>query len=87
MADAKPGDVDYYTGALLSVAPFEVSAGNPEALAVASGNMDGRGWRFVSTLDKTSLLTNRRNPLLSGLLTCGPFLKDELLAMLEPTLS
>ncbi|MFY9909107.1 MAG: 3'(2'),5'-bisphosphate nucleotidase CysQ [Candidatus Sulfotelmatobacter sp.] len=38
---------------------------------------------FVSTLEKTSLTANRRDPLLSGLLACGPFLKDELLALLE----
>jgi myo-inositol-1(or 4)-monophosphatase len=42
---------------------------------------------FVSTLDKTSLVANRRDPLLPGLLACGPFLKEELLAMLEPILS
>jgi len=39
---------------------------------------------FVSTLEKTRLVANRRDPLLSGLLACGPFLKDELLAVLEP---
>lgn len=39
---------------------------------------------FVSTLEKTSLVANRRDPLLSGLLASGPFLKDKLLAMLEP---
>jgi myo-inositol-1(or 4)-monophosphatase len=39
---------------------------------------------FVTTLAKTSLTANRRNPLLSGLLACGPFLKDELLALVEP---
>ncbi len=39
---------------------------------------------FVSTLEKTNLTANRRDPLLSGLLACGPFLKDELLALLEP---
>lgn len=39
---------------------------------------------FVSTLDKNQLKANRRNPLLSGLLACGPYLKDELLAMTEP---
>ena len=41
---------------------------------------------FVSTLEKTSLTANRRDPLLSGLLACGPFLKDELLALVEPHL-
>ena len=33
---------------------------------------------FVSTLEKTDLTVNRRDPLLSGLLASGPFLKDEL---------
>ena len=39
---------------------------------------------FVSTLEKTDLTANRRDPLLSGLLACGPFLKDKLLALVEP---
>jgi myo-inositol-1(or 4)-monophosphatase len=41
---------------------------------------------FVSTLEKTALTANRRDPLLSGLLACGPALKDELLALVEPQL-
>ena len=41
---------------------------------------------FVSTLEKTALTANRRDPLLSGLLACGPLLKDELLALVEPHL-
>jgi myo-inositol-1(or 4)-monophosphatase len=39
---------------------------------------------FVSTLEKTGLIANRRNPLLSGLLASGPCLKDELLGLVEP---
>ena len=39
---------------------------------------------FVTTLEKTDLVANRRDPLLSGLLACGPFLKEELLAMVQP---
>ena len=39
---------------------------------------------FVSTLEKTPLSANRRDPLLSGLLASGPLLKDELLALVEP---
>jgi myo-inositol-1(or 4)-monophosphatase len=39
---------------------------------------------FVSTLEKTDLTANRRDPLLSGLLASGPFLKDELLSLVEP---
>jgi myo-inositol-1(or 4)-monophosphatase len=41
---------------------------------------------FVSTLEKTTLTANRRDPLLSGLLACGPFLKGELIALVEPQL-
>jgi myo-inositol-1(or 4)-monophosphatase len=40
---------------------------------------------FVSTLEKTELVANRRDPLLSGLLASGPFLKDPLLALLKLT--
>jgi myo-inositol-1(or 4)-monophosphatase len=39
---------------------------------------------FVSTLEKTNLTANRRDPLLSGLLASGPLLKDELLSLVEP---
>ena len=39
---------------------------------------------FVSTLEKADLTANRRDPLLSGLLASGPFLKDKLLALVEP---
>jgi myo-inositol-1(or 4)-monophosphatase len=39
---------------------------------------------FVSTLEKTGLIANRRDPLLSGLLASGPFLKAELLSLVEP---
>jgi myo-inositol-1(or 4)-monophosphatase len=39
---------------------------------------------FVSTLEKTDLIANRRDPLLSGLLASGPLLKDKLLSLVEP---
>jgi myo-inositol-1(or 4)-monophosphatase len=39
---------------------------------------------FVSTLERTDLTANRRNPLLSGLMACGPLLKKELLSLVEP---
>jgi 3'-phosphoadenosine 5'-phosphosulfate (PAPS) 3'-phosphatase len=42
------------------------------------------GGGFVSTLEKTDLIANRRDPPLSGLPASGPFLKDELLALVEP---
>jgi myo-inositol-1(or 4)-monophosphatase len=41
---------------------------------------------FVSTLEKNDLTANRRDPLLSGLLASGPFLKAQLLALVEPHL-
>ena len=39
---------------------------------------------FVSTLERSDLIANRRDPLLSGLLASGPCLRDELLSLLEP---
>jgi myo-inositol-1(or 4)-monophosphatase len=54
---------------------WDVVAG--AALVLSSGG-------FVSTLEKTDLTANRRDPLLSGLLACGPFLKKDLLALVEP---
>jgi len=39
---------------------------------------------FVSTLEKAELTANRRDPLLSGLLASGPFLKDELIVLVGP---
>jgi myo-inositol-1(or 4)-monophosphatase len=54
---------------------WDVAAGT--ALVKSAGG-------FVSTLEKTDLVANRRDPLLSGLLASGPFLKDELLALVEP---
>ncbi|MGA2643936.1 MAG: 3'(2'),5'-bisphosphate nucleotidase CysQ [Candidatus Sulfotelmatobacter sp.] len=39
---------------------------------------------FIGTLEGNSLSANRRDPLLSGLLASGPFLKDELLALVKP---
>ena len=54
---------------------WDVAAG--AALVLSAGG-------FVSTLEKTDLTANRRDPLLSGLLACGPLLKDQLLALVEP---
>jgi myo-inositol-1(or 4)-monophosphatase len=39
---------------------------------------------FVSTLEGSEFVANRRDPLLSGLLASGPFLKDQLLTLVEP---
>ena len=51
---------------------------------VAGAALVQSGGGFVSTLEKTDLTVNRRDSRLSGLLAGGPFLKDQLLALLEP---
>jgi myo-inositol-1(or 4)-monophosphatase len=38
---------------------------------------------FVSTLENGPLQCNRRDPLISGLIACGPLLRDPLLQLLE----
>lgn len=53
---------------------WDVAAG--AALVASAGG-------FVSTLENTPLQCNRKNPLLSGLLASGPFLRDELLAAVQ----
>jgi myo-inositol-1(or 4)-monophosphatase len=57
---------------------WDVAAG--AALVASSGG-------FVSTLENTPLQCNRKNPLLSGLLASGPYLRDELLAAVQGYLS
>lgn len=54
---------------------WDVAAG--AALVASSG-------AFVATLDNTPLQCNRKDPLLTGLLACGPFLREELLAAVLP---
>ena len=50
---------------------WDVAAG--AALVLSAGG-------FVSTLENTALRCNNKNPLLSGLLACGPYLREPLLA-------
>ncbi len=38
---------------------------------------------FISTLENSPLRCNHKSPLLSGLLACGPLLRDELLALVN----
>jgi myo-inositol-1(or 4)-monophosphatase len=38
---------------------------------------------FVSTLENSHLRCNNNSPLLTGLLACGPFMRDELLALVN----
>jgi myo-inositol-1(or 4)-monophosphatase len=53
---------------------WDVAAG--VALVTSAGG-------FVSTLENTPLQCNRRDPLISGLIACGPHLREPLLQMLE----
>ena len=53
---------------------WDVAAG--AALVTSAGG-------FVTTLENTPLQCNRKNPLLSGLLAGGPFLREELLAAVQ----
>ena len=56
---------------------WDVAAG--VALVLSSGG-------FAATLENTPLRANNRNPLLSGLIACGPGLREPLLMLLEPHL-
>jgi myo-inositol-1(or 4)-monophosphatase len=53
---------------------WDVAAG--AALVLSAGG-------FVATLDNAPLRCNNRNPLLSGLIASGPFLREPLLAALD----
>jgi myo-inositol-1(or 4)-monophosphatase len=53
---------------------WDVAAG--AALVLSSGG-------FVQTLENAELRCNRRKPLLSGLLACGPFLRDDLVSLVN----
>ncbi len=53
---------------------WDVAAG--AALVLASGG-------FVTTLENTAFHANHKNPLISGLIAGGPYLRAELLSLLE----
>ena len=53
---------------------WDVAAG--AALVTAAGG-------HVQTLENTPLRCNRKDPLLSGLIACGPKLRDELVLLLS----
>jgi len=65
---------------------FTLTPKNEWDVAAGAALVESAGG-FVANLDKTGFIANRRNPLLPGLLASGPFLKDELLSMLEPHLN
>ncbi|MGD0468033.1 MAG: 3'(2'),5'-bisphosphate nucleotidase CysQ [Terriglobales bacterium] len=53
---------------------WDVAAG--AALMLSAGG-------FVRTLENTDLKCNRKNPLISGLIACGPYLEADLMARLN----
>lgn len=66
--------LDDITFTLVPKNEWDVAAG--VALVTSAGG-------FVTTLENTPLECNRRDPLLSGLIACGPNLREPLLALLE----
>ena len=67
----------------LSDITFTLTPKNEWDVAAGAALVQSAGG-FVCTLEKTALAANRRDPLLSGLLASGPFLKEQLLALVEP---
>ncbi len=58
---------------------FTLTPKNEWDVAAGAALVDSAGG-YVRTLDNQRLRGNQRNPLLSGLLACGPNLREELLA-------
>ena len=69
----------------LADATFTFTPKNEWDVAAGAALVESAGG-FVATLDKATLMANRRSASLSGVLASGPFLKDELLKLLEPHL-
>jgi len=61
---------------------FTLTPKNEWDVAAGAALVESAGG-FVATLDNAPLRCNERNPLLTGLLASGPFLRDPLLAALE----
>lgn len=66
----------------LADATFTLTPKNEWDVAAGAALVASAG-AFVSTLDHQPLRCNNKNPLLSGLLACGPNLKDELLDLVS----
>ena len=61
---------------------FTLTPKNEWDVAAGAALVESAGG-YVRTLDHQPLSCNNRNPLLSGILACGPLLKDELLALVN----
>jgi myo-inositol-1(or 4)-monophosphatase len=80
------GSVAYKLGLVsagLADATFTLTPKNEWDVVAGAALVESAGG-FVSTLEKKALAANRRDPLLSGLLASGPFLKGELLSLVGP---
>jgi len=76
------GSVAYKLGLVaagLADVTFTLTPKNEWDVAAGAALVQSAGG-FVSTLESTPLQCNRKNPLLTGLLASGPFLREELLA-------
>jgi myo-inositol-1(or 4)-monophosphatase len=79
------GSVAYKLGLVaagLADITFTLTPKNEWDVAAGAALVESAGG-FVATLDNTPLRCNNRNPLLSGLLAGGPFLREPLLSALE----
>jgi myo-inositol-1(or 4)-monophosphatase len=65
---------------------FTLTPKNEWDVAAGAALVESAGG-FVATLDNTPLRCNNRDPLLSGLLASGPYLKDELLRLIREPIS
>jgi myo-inositol-1(or 4)-monophosphatase len=68
----------------LADATFTLTPKNEWDIAAGAALIASAGG-FVQTL-RSPLTCNRKNPLIDGLIACGPLLKDELLQLLTPYL-
>lgn len=64
---------------------FTLTPKNEWDVAAGAALVESAGG-FVATLDNAPLRCNNRNPLLTGLISSGPQLKDQLLERLQPHL-
>ena len=79
------GSVAYKLGLVaagLADVTFTLTPKNEWDVAAGAALVESAGG-FVATLDNTPLICNRRDPLLTGLMASGPFLRESLLTALE----
>jgi myo-inositol-1(or 4)-monophosphatase len=79
------GSVAYKLGLVaagLADITFTLTPKNEWDVAAGAALVESAGG-FVATLDNTPLRCNNRNPLLTGLMASGPFLRQELLSALH----